>query len=88
MLLAFFGNLVRSLYLSLTANAHGIESVEKVHDSAGWSILVFTAVGVAVAAWLFGKLEKWLKAEEARISQQAFGNKSNIQKDVSVSNAP
>jgi exosortase len=61
------GNLVRSLYLSLTANAKGIAAVEKVHDSAGWTILVFTAAAVALTAWLFAKLEKRLIAEQARI---------------------
>jgi hypothetical protein len=66
-LLAIFGNLVRSLYLSLTANAKGIVFVEKVHDSAGWSIMVFTAIGVALGAWLLSKLEKWLLAEQGKL---------------------
>src|SRR5207253_1888856 len=56
--LAIFGNIVRSLFLSFTANSRGIASVEKVHDSAGWSILLFTAIGVAFLAWLMAKLEK------------------------------
>jgi len=58
--LAIFGNLIRSLYLSLVANARGTEAIAGVHDSAGWSILAFTAAGVAILAWLFGKLEKKL----------------------------
>lgn len=66
--LAIFGNLIRSLYLSLTANAKGVEAIDKVHDSAGWSILLFTAAGVVVLSWLFAKLEKWADkhAEAAR----------------------
>lgn len=55
--LAIVGNLLRSLYLSLTANASGGEGVRAVHDAAGWSILIFTAVGVIFLAWLMTKLE-------------------------------
>lgn len=57
-LLAMIGNLGRSLILSYTANAKGLEALESMHDTAGWSILAFTAVGVALLAWLFSKLEK------------------------------
>jgi exosortase len=59
--LAILGNLGRSLYLSLTANAKGVQAIDKVHDSAGWSILVFTAVGVVILSWVFGKWEKWAR---------------------------
>ncbi|MBM3883301.1 MAG: exosortase/archaeosortase family protein [Verrucomicrobia bacterium] len=55
--LAVFGNVVRSLYLSLRANSQGIESISHVHDAAGWSILAFTAVGVIILSWLMNKLE-------------------------------
>jgi exosortase len=68
-LLAFTGNLIRSLYLSLMANSQGVESIKKVHDSAGWSILLFTAVGVIVLSWLFGKIERWLR-QQAVVAQQ------------------
>jgi exosortase len=68
-LLAIFGNLLRSLYLSFTANAKGVAAVEKVHDSAGWSILLFTAAGVALFAWLLSKLEKWAEREQARVEK-------------------
>jgi exosortase len=64
---AIAGNLVRSLYLSLTANAQGIGAVEKVHDSAGWTILLFTAVSVALTAWLFSLLEKRVAREAAKL---------------------
>ena len=64
---AIAGNLVRSLYLSLTANARGLAAVEKVHDSAGWTILLFTALSVALTAWLFSLLEKRVAREEARL---------------------
>ena len=46
--LAIFGNLIRSLYLSLTANAQGVQAIDNVHDNAGWSILIFTAIGVVI----------------------------------------
>jgi exosortase len=61
--LAIIGNLIRSLYLSLTANAKGVEAIDKVHDSAGWSILIFTAAGVAFLAWIFAKCEKWAQKQ-------------------------
>jgi len=63
--LAFFGNVVRSLYLSVTANAYGLHAVEKVHDSAGWSILAFTALGVALLAWGLARLEKSVQQDKA-----------------------
>lgn len=56
--LAVVGNLGRSLYLCLMAHWHGIDSVNKVHDAAGWSVLAFTAAGVIVLAWLINKAER------------------------------
>ena len=47
--LALSGNLLRSLYLAITAHRHGIEALEKAHDTAGWTVLAFTAVGLVVA---------------------------------------
>lgn len=58
--LAVVGNLIRSLYLSLTANARGVEAIEQVHDAAGWSILVFTTAGVILISWLLNKLQRQL----------------------------
>ncbi len=69
--LAILGNLIRSLYLSLTANARGIESVAGVHDAAGWSILTFTAVGVFIISWFFKKLERQLDRFEAEAESGA-----------------
>jgi exosortase len=62
MLTAVVGNIFRSLYLSLTANARGVEAVDQVHDAAGWSILAFTAVGVALLAWFLARIERSLAA--------------------------
>ncbi len=55
---AVLGNTVRSLYLSFTAHAKGVESVNQVHDAAGWSILLFTAVGVGLLSWWMARIEK------------------------------
>lgn len=63
--LAMLGNLIRSLYLSLTANAKGVQAIDQVHDAAGWSILIFTAVGVVMLSWAFAKWEKWAKNQTA-----------------------
>jgi exosortase/archaeosortase family protein len=57
-LLAIFGNLVRSLFLSYAASVRGVNSIAAFHDGAGWSILVFTAAGVVLLAWLLHKLER------------------------------
>jgi exosortase len=56
-LLAITGNVIRSLYLCLSAYHRGIESISKVHDAAGWSILAFTAVGVILISWWFSRME-------------------------------
>ena len=60
-LLAVLGNLIRVFSLSYSASIKGIEAVDAAHDVAGWSILMFTVVGVGVLSWLFGKVELALK---------------------------
>jgi exosortase len=60
--LAVFGNVIRSLFLTYTANAQGLSAIDKFHDAAGWSILLFTAGGVAALAVLLGKAEKHVSA--------------------------
>ena len=69
MTLAIFGNLIRSLFLSyLPANAKGLSALEQVHDTAGWSILLFTATGVAILAWAFARLETALRVRRTAAS--------------------
>jgi exosortase len=58
--LAVIGNWGRSLYLSLTAHRGGSDSLNAVHDSAGWTVLVFTAGGIAVLSWIMSKLDSRL----------------------------
>lgn len=58
--LAVIGNFGRSLFLSLTAHRSGVEALKAVHDSAGWSVLLFTALGIAFLAWFVGHLERRL----------------------------
>jgi hypothetical protein len=53
--------MLRSLFLSLTANAHGVKSLDHYHDTAGWSILAFTTCTVALLAWALAKLESSLR---------------------------
>lgn len=57
--LAIVGNFIRSFYLSYTAHKHGLEALKGAHDTAGWSILMFTAGGLILFAWLMGRWEKW-----------------------------
>jgi exosortase/archaeosortase family protein len=59
-LAAIAGNLIRSFFLSCTANAKGVAAIQSWHDAAGWTILAFTAATVALLAWLLHKLEKAL----------------------------
>ncbi len=55
---AVFGNVIRSLVLSLTAHRSGLKALENLHDAAGWSILGFTVVGVSLLAWGFAVIER------------------------------
>jgi len=56
--LAVLGNLARSMFLSVTAYRHGADALKSVHDTAGWTVLLFTFVGVAALAWVMTKLER------------------------------
>lgn len=64
---AVVGNVFRSLYLSWIADSRGVSAVAAVHDSAGWSILVFTAAGVGFFAWSLARVERAARAEEASL---------------------
>lgn len=57
LMLAVFGNFIRVFSLSYSASKHGTQAVDAAHDFAGWSILAFTVVGVALLSWIFGKVE-------------------------------
>lgn len=71
--LAVVGNLGRSLYLCLMAHWRGIDSVNKVHDAAGWSVLAFTAAGVIVLAWLINKAERMALAAAEGEAEEGAG---------------
>ena len=64
-LLAMGGNLLRAFWLSYTAHTKGAAAIASYHDAAGWSILAFTAAGVAAAAWGLGRWEKALPPRPA-----------------------
>ena len=70
LLLAFVGNVARSLFLSYLAASRGQEALESAHDTAGWSILVFTVVGVGALAWLLARAEK-LAARQEKVREEA-----------------
>lgn len=55
--LALLGNVIRSLYLSLTAYRHGLPALEGVHDTTGWSVLLMTAMVLGLVAWWAARLE-------------------------------
>ncbi len=74
LLLAILGNFIRVFSLSYSASIHGIGAVDAAHDVAGWSILMFTVVGVGVLSWLFGRVEGMLKvATTERIVAESSG---------------
>ena len=80
---AVVGNFFRSLYLALTAHYHGSEAIAKVHDTAGWSILAFTAVGLILLAWILVKIEKIAFAEQKQILSKS---EDNLQKTANQEN--
>lgn len=71
LMVAVLGNLLRSLYLSFTASSRGVGAVNEVHDAAGWSILLFTAVGVAVLAWGLARVEVAARRTRAVVDRDA-----------------
>jgi exosortase len=70
--LAVVGNFFRSLYLSLTAHHRGVDAVDVVHDTAGWSILIFTAGGLILMAMVVTRMER-LAAQMAAEAKPAAG---------------
>ena len=75
--LAVLGNFGRSLYLSVTAYRGGPDALKAVHDSAGWSVLLFTAVGMAVLAWAITRMEKRIQAQWASVVQSSDSDSSD-----------
>ncbi len=63
---AVVGNIGRSFYLSLTAHRHGTDALERVHDTAGWSVLLVTLLGLAAMAWVLSRWESALVRLRAR----------------------
>lgn len=57
-LLAVVGNLGRTFFLCYQGATKGTDSVQGVHDAAGWSVMLFTAAGVALASWAVVTLQK------------------------------
>ena len=75
LVLAVIGNFLRSLYLSLTANRLGPEGLKAVHDTAGWSVLIFTAAGVVALAWWFTRKEDRLQGRRKRLWDERSGSR-------------
>lgn len=63
--LAIVGNFGRALSLALAAHRGGSSALDAIHDTAGWSVLAFTAAGVALLAWWFSRLEQRALARSA-----------------------
>ncbi len=53
LVLALLGNIMRTLFLCLVANASGVHEMEEWHDAAGASILVFTSLSTFLICYLF-----------------------------------
>jgi exosortase len=59
LVLAFLTNLMRSLFLTGWAYAHGSDSIEgTLHDATGWAVLGLTSVGLFCLMPLFSS-ETW-----------------------------
>lgn len=62
--LAFFSNLLRSLFLTSWAYAYGSDAIEgKLHDATGFAVLGLTVVGLLALLPLFhgSNWERWLR---------------------------
>lgn len=77
--LAITGNFLRSFYLSLTAHRYGPSALEGVHDTAGWTILAFTGVGLAIAGWVMIRVQK--------LGHQAARHPSGCDREMVQSNS-
>lgn len=63
--LAIFGNLVRSLRLSLAAHSGGPDALHAVHDSTGSLVMAVTLIGLGLLAWWVVRLERRANAWHA-----------------------
>jgi exosortase len=70
--LAMAGNFFRSLYLAYSAYLGGPEQLKKVHDTAGWSVLAFTAVSLVILSLAITRFERM--AENYRKLHAARGS--------------
>jgi exosortase/archaeosortase family protein len=59
-LIAIPGNICRTLILSLSAHYGGLAQLKKVHDTAGWSILVVNLIGLGIAVVALRKMEGFI----------------------------
>jgi hypothetical protein len=53
----------------MTAYRGGPDALKAVHDSAGWSVLLFTAAGMAVLGWAMTRMEKSIQQHLASPSE-------------------
>lgn len=58
--LALATNLGRSVWLSVVAHRRGPEAVDRLHDPAGWLILICTLSGVLLVVWACRRMESYL----------------------------
>jgi exosortase len=56
--LAMAGNFFRSLFLAYSAYLGGPDQLKKVHDTAGWSVLAFTAIGLVLLSLMITRFER------------------------------
>jgi exosortase/archaeosortase family protein len=52
------GNFFRSLFLAYSAYLGGPDQLKKVHDTAGWSVLAFTAIGLVLLSLMITRFER------------------------------
>ena len=66
-ILAVFGNLLRAFFLAWTASRGGLKALHRYHDSAAWSILLFTAIGTIFLARAIAKFDRTYAAATNRL---------------------
>lgn len=70
--LAVAGNYFRSLFLAYSAHIGGPEQLHKVHDTAGWSVLAFTAVGLILISMIITRLERYSEAYKQKLLAERY----------------
>ena len=83
MLFAFFTNILRSLFLTGWAYAHGPEAIDGlVHDATGYAVLGLTCVGLIVLLPIFNFNPEWFRGVYAEIEKDELNRRPESDDDA------